>query len=39
MTVVNDKLYIIGGSYGQQYYKDFYIIDTGFILDLFLFFS
>ena len=29
MTVFEGKLYIIGGSYGQSYFKDFYIIDTG----------
>ncbi len=28
-TVYEDKLFIMGGSYGQQYYKDFYILDTG----------
>lgn len=29
MTVFEEKLYIIGGSYAQTYYKDFYIIDIG----------
>jgi hypothetical protein len=28
MTTWEDKLFIMGGSYGQQYYRDFYIIDT-----------
>lgn len=28
MTAFEDKLFIMGGSYGQQYYRDFYIIDT-----------
>ena len=28
MTTCEDKLFIMGGSYGQQYYRDFYIIDT-----------
>ena len=29
MTAFEGKLYIIGGSYGQSYFKDFYVIDTG----------
>lgn len=28
MTLVDCKLYIIGGSYGQDYLKDVYILDT-----------
>ena len=28
MTLVDCKLYIIGGSYGQDYLKDIYILDT-----------
>lgn len=28
MTVVEDKLYIIGGSCGSSYYRDFFVIDT-----------
>lgn len=28
MTLVDCKLYIIGGSYGQEYLKDVYILDT-----------
>lgn len=32
MTNWEDKLFIMGGSYGQQYYKDFYIIDTSKLL-------
>jgi N-acetylneuraminic acid mutarotase len=28
MTLVMGKLYIIGGSYGQDYLKDVYILDT-----------
>jgi len=28
MTLVGCKLYIIGGSYGQDYLKDVYILDT-----------
>lgn len=28
MTLVDCKLYIIGGSYGQEYLKDIYILDT-----------
>ena len=28
MTVVNEKIYIIGGSFGQIYYQDFYSFDT-----------
>ena len=27
MTVVEDFLYIIGGSCGQNYFKDFFCID------------
>lgn len=29
MTLFEGKLYIMGGSYGRAYFKDFYIIDTG----------
>ena len=28
MTLVDTKLYIIGGSYGQDYLKDIYELDT-----------
>lgn len=28
MTLVGTKLYIIGGSYGQDYLKDVYELDT-----------
>lgn len=28
MTLVGTKLYIIGGSYGQDYLKDIYELDT-----------
>ena len=28
MTLVDDKLYIIGGSCGSSYYKDFFMLDT-----------
>ena len=28
MTSVKDQIYIIGGSYGQQYFKDFYLLDV-----------
>ena len=28
MTLVDCKLYIIGGSYGQDYLKDVYVLDT-----------
>lgn len=28
MTLVDTKLYIIGGSYGQDYLKDVYELDT-----------
>ena len=28
LTLVDCKLYIIGGSYGQEYLKDIYILDT-----------
>ena len=28
MTLVDCRLYIIGGSYGQEYLKDVYILDT-----------
>jgi len=28
MTVVDDKLFIVGGSCGSSYYKDFFIVDT-----------
>jgi N-acetylneuraminic acid mutarotase len=28
MTVYEGKLFIMGGSYGQSYFKEFYIIDT-----------
>jgi hypothetical protein len=28
MTLVDCRLYIIGGSYGQDYIKDIYILDT-----------
>lgn len=28
MTVVEEKIYIIGGSFGQMYYQDFYSFDT-----------
>ena len=28
MTLVGTKLYIIGGSYGQDYLKDVYEMDT-----------
>lgn len=27
-TVVDDKLYIIGGSCGSSYYKNFFVLDT-----------
>lgn len=32
MVSCEDKLYIMGGSYGQQYYKNFYIIDTSNVM-------
>jgi hypothetical protein len=28
MTVVEDKLFVIGGSSGSTYHKDFFIIET-----------
>jgi hypothetical protein len=28
MTLCDKKIYIIGGSYGQEYNRDVYIIDT-----------
>jgi hypothetical protein len=28
MTVVQGKLFIIGGSFGQNYFKEFYVLDT-----------
>lgn len=28
MTLVDDKLYVIGGSKGSTYHKDFFIIDV-----------
>ena len=34
MTLVGDKLYVMGGSYGQNYIKDFIVIDTGNLIDL-----
>ena len=27
-TVVNSKLYIVGGSCGSLYYKDYFVLDT-----------
>ena len=33
MTLVGTKLYIIGGSYGQDYLKDVYELDTDPIPD------
>jgi N-acetylneuraminic acid mutarotase len=39
MTVVEEKIFIIGGSYGQMYYQDFYSFDTStnyFLFKLFI---
>ena len=38
MTVVEEKIFIIGGSFGQMYYQDFYSFDTSkFVLEVSLF--